>query len=66
MATQYITIAQALIRLRNRGINRTHATLINWCKKYNIGHKIGGEWQVNTDALDAFISPKKDDTNGPS
>ena len=60
---KYLSIHQALTRLQNKGIHRSRQTLINWCKKYGVGHKIGGDWMISQDKLDAFVSGEKNGTD---
>jgi len=30
-------------------------TIIEWCRKYHIGMKVGGRWYVNVDKLNLII-----------
>jgi len=33
----------------------TKETMLLWCKKYGIGHKVAGRWRVSTEKLYRFL-----------
>jgi hypothetical protein len=39
-------------------------TMHEWCKKYKIGNKVVGRWQVNKRLLKLLLEGKSWDTNG--
>lgn len=39
--------------MRRAQVSRT--TAISWCKKYNIGIKIGGRWRVDPDKFEELM-----------
>lgn len=48
-------------------IHRTVATMINWCRKYGIGHQLGsekGEWVVDPEKLRSFCLTGKAVSDG--
>jgi len=44
--------------LNGKGLNPTRQTLINWCKEYGVGKKIGGKWFMKKSEIDGIISGK--------
>jgi hypothetical protein len=34
---------------------KTHATITNWCKRYGIGVKVGGQWNVDPKKLKRML-----------
>jgi hypothetical protein len=50
----------ALLLVAERGPEPvTLPTLIDWCRKYNLGVKIGGRWYVYEDRLTQFLTEGK-------
>jgi hypothetical protein len=48
-----ITVSQAV---KATGITRM--TIITWCKKYEVGIKVGGRWYINPDKLALLLRGK--------
>ena len=42
--------------LKKKGFSVTRATIINWCKSYKVGKKIGGKWYMKEDDVDKLLS----------
>lgn len=53
-----ITMPEAEKLLRAQGFDVLKQTLINWCKQYPIGVKVGGRWYVNPDKLSLLLQGK--------
>jgi hypothetical protein len=52
----YINTQEALKRIGElRVYTPSLPTLIEWIKKYDLGHKVGGRWRVNKEKLDKFM-----------
>ena len=47
---EFITVGQAMSLS-----NVTRPTVINWCRDYGIGYKIGGRWQVDKVKLNKML-----------
>lgn len=62
---ELMEVGPALTYLANKGIHRTKETLVAWCKKYGIGHQVGGAkygaWVVDIKKLDAHIAGENSD-----
>ena len=50
-----ITIKQAQQVARELGFDRSIPTLISWVKKYRLGYKVGGPWQVQTEKFISYL-----------
>ena len=53
-----VTMPEAENLLRVQGFDVSKQVLINWCKKYPIGVKVGGRWFVNPDKLALLLQGK--------
>ena len=42
----------------------TRMAMIGWCKKYNIGKKTGGRWDVNEKKLAQLLKSRDEVLNG--
>ncbi len=66
--TKYITTKEALEIIKKSWLAASYKpnlpSLIMWIKRYNLGHKFAGRWQVNKEKLQNFI--KKGLVNGNS
>ncbi len=51
-----VDLYNAEVYLKKKGLSVTRATIINWCKSFGIGKKIGGKWYVEESDLDKLIA----------
>lgn len=58
---KYLSTPDALACLEKRGYIICTATLLNWVKKYGLGHQLfaNGPWKIDKEKLFAFINNKK-------
>ncbi len=64
-----LTISEALNlvnhnKLRTEDKDMTKAGLIYWCKKYNLGKKVFGRWEVNKARLLQLLKSREDVIHG--
>ena len=57
--TEYLTIPEAIIAVKEKGFSATKPTLITWIHKYDIGKKIGGRWYVSKKRLKLILEGKE-------
>uniref|UniRef100_A0A6M3IL97 Uncharacterized protein n=1 Tax=viral metagenome TaxID=1070528 RepID=A0A6M3IL97_9ZZZZ len=50
-----ITIKQAHEVAKELGFDRTIPTIIAWVKKYQLGYRVGGSWQVQTEKFISYL-----------
>ena len=55
---------EALFLLKENGVPMTKAGLIYWNKKYKLGKKVFGQWEVNKDRLLQLLKSREDVLNG--
>ena len=54
--TEYITPNDAMQLHEQAGFGKVGKfTIIDWCKKYKLGIKIGGRWKVNKKRFERFL-----------
>lgn len=58
---QFITLTKAVEKLKELGYPRARTTIIKWCKKHRVGHKLGptGDWIINENKLIEFVTTGK-------
>ena len=56
MGRKFVTIKEATEIVGGHGPPITTMTMINWTKRYGLGHKVGGRWQVDETKLREFLS----------
>lgn len=54
-ALDYLTTTEALMLVGFKKYHITLPTLLTWCKKYNIGRKVGGRWYIDRDKFTSFL-----------
>ena len=55
----YLTTTEALLVAEHLGVSITLPTMISWCRKFGIGHQLGGQhghWLVRRDKLEEFLA----------
>ena len=56
---KYISTTQALKIIKNSWLAKSYKpnlpSLIMWIKKYDLGYKFAGRWQINKSKLEKFI-----------
>lgn len=61
MPKEFCTVPDACSLAKKRGIAVSEVTIRYWCKKYKLGHQLGGKWSkwaVNTKKLEKFFDGK--------
>ncbi len=53
-----IKTPEALQLAADEGVKITLPTLISWCKKFSIGHMVGGRWYVYQRRLELMIDSR--------
>lgn len=56
--SQKLTIQEAIDLANEYGEFPTSTTVRNWCERYDIGNKIGGQWRVNKKRLKLLLEGK--------
>ena len=52
----YITPDEARQLYRKAGYGKvSKVTIIDWCKKYSLGIKVGGRWKVDKEKFERFL-----------
>jgi hypothetical protein len=55
--TNHISTREAMEIVADKGFRSVSlVTMIQWCKKYKIGRKMGGRWFIDRDLLISFIN----------
>ena len=58
-SSNLLTPQEAIVYISHSGIKVTYATLINWCKKRNLGVKIGGTWHIKKTEVEKMLEAIK-------
>ena len=56
---KYLTTTEAIQVAEHLGVSVTLPTMISWCRKFGIGHQLGGQhghWLVRREKLEEFLA----------
>ena len=56
---KYLSTTEALQVAEHLGVSVTLPTMISWCRKFGIGHQLGGQhghWMVRRGKLEEFLA----------
>ena len=56
---KYLSTTEALLVAKHFGVSVTLPTMISWCRKFGIGHQLGGQhghWWIRQGKLEEFLA----------
>lgn len=57
MKKEYITPAEAVIMHEEKGYGHIGKfTVVDWCKRYSLGLKVGGRWKVDKQKFEQMLT----------
>jgi len=56
LSKEYLTPAEAVALYEEKGYGQVGKfTIVDWCKRYNIGLKIGGRWKIDRQKFEQML-----------
>jgi len=53
--TEHLTTTEAIKLADQHGFPVSRPTIVNWCKKYKIGFRLGYRWKINQSKFVKFL-----------